>query len=110
VQQSGASTLFAPDLQIQYRWRIARFSPYVGGGVGFAVVKSPVRTNWEPTTSVGVGTGVRLTDRVAFVGELRVRGFGWDYGGSTGEWSLRDGVGTAVVLTLHPNSYIIDLR
>ena len=87
-QQSGPSTLFAPDVQIQYRWNLARFSPYVGGGVGFAAVKSPLRTDWDPTTSIAVGTGVRLTDRLGLLGEFRLRGFEWDYVGSTAEWSI----------------------
>ena len=87
-QQSGPATLFAPDVQLQYRWRIGGFSPYVGGGVGFAAINKPFRTDWDATTSVGGGTTVRLSDRVAFVGELRLRGFEWDFVGSTGEWSI----------------------
>jgi opacity protein-like surface antigen len=87
-QQAGPSTLFAPDIQVQYRWRIARLTPYAGGGVGFAAVKSPIRTDWDPTTSVAVGTGYRLTDRVRLLGEFRLRGFEWDYVGSTAEWSI----------------------
>ena len=87
-QQSGPATLVAPDVQVQYRWRIARLTPYVGGGIGFAAVKSDFRTDWDPTTSVAVGTGVRLTDRVGLTGELRLRGFEWDYVGSTAEWSI----------------------
>jgi hypothetical protein len=87
-QQSGPSTLFAPDLQVQYRWKFARLTPYVGGGLGFAAVTSPIRTDWDPTTSVAVGTGFRLTDRARIVGELRLRGFEWNYVGSTAEWSV----------------------
>jgi opacity protein-like surface antigen len=86
--QSGPAALFAPDVQIQYRWRIARFSPYVGGGVGFALIHKSFLTDWDATTSVGGGTTVRLTDRVALIGELRLRGFQWDYAGSTGEFSI----------------------
>ena len=86
-QQSGPAALFAPDLQLQYRWNVARFSPYVGGGVGFAAIKSDFRTDWDATTSVAAGTGVRLTDRVGVFGEVRIRGFEWDFVGSTGEFS-----------------------
>jgi opacity protein-like surface antigen len=86
-QQFGPSTLFAPDVQLQYRWNIARFSPYVGGGVGFATLTKPLHTDWDPTTSVAVGTTVRLTDRVGVTGELRLRGFEWKWAGSTAEWS-----------------------
>lgn len=88
--QSGPATLFAPDLQVQYRWQIARVSPYVGGGIGFATIKKqfPFRTDWDTTTTVGGGATVRLTDRVALTGELRLRGFELDYVGSTGEFSV----------------------
>ena len=87
-QQSGPATLVAPELQIQYRWNIGRFSPYVGGGVGFAAIKNDFRTDWDATSSVAGGTAFRLTDRVDLIGELRIRGFEWDYVGSTGEFSI----------------------
>jgi len=86
--QSGPASLWAPDGQIQYRWQIGRFSPYVGGGVGFAVIKKTFGTDWDWTSTVGGGTTIRLTDNVALIGELRLRGFQWDYAGSTGEWSV----------------------
>ena len=86
--QSGPSTFFVPEAQLQYRWNVARFSPYVGGGGGVAMVKSPFRTEWDPTFSVSAGTGVRLTERVGVIGELRLRGIERRFTGSTAEWSL----------------------
>ena len=86
-QQSGRSTLFIPEAQIQYRWNIARFTPFVGGGGGFARVSSPVRTDWDTTLSVAGGTGVRLTERVGLMGELRLRGID-NFAASTAEWSV----------------------
>ena len=86
-QQSGRSTLFVPEAQLQYRWSIARFTPFVGGGGGFARVSSPFRTDWDPTLSVAGGTGVRLTDRVGLMGELRLRGID-NFAASTAEWSV----------------------
>jgi hypothetical protein len=86
-QQSGPSTFFAPEAQLQYRWNVARFSPYVGGGAGLAATASPLRTDWDPTLSVAVGTGVRLNDRLDLTGELRLRGIEWRFVGSTAEWS-----------------------
>ena len=86
--QSGPATLVAPDLQVQYRWKIGRFSPYLGGGVGFAAIKKDFMTDWDATSSVAGGTAFRLTDRVDVIGELRIRGFQWDYAGSTGEFSI----------------------
>jgi hypothetical protein len=86
-QTSGRSTLFIPEAQLQYRWNIARFSPFVGGGAGFARVSSPVRTDWDTTLSVAGGTGIRLTDRMGVIGELRLRGID-DFAASTAEWTV----------------------
>jgi hypothetical protein len=86
-QQSGPSTLFVPEAQLQYRWNVARFSPYVGGGAGLALTQSPVRTDWDSTLSASVGTGIRLTERVGLKGELRLRGID-RFAASTAEWSL----------------------
>lgn len=87
-QQSGPSRLFVPEVQLQYRWNVSRFSPYVGGGGGVALVRSPFRTDWDPTLSISVGTGVRLSERVQLIGELRLRGVEWRFTGSTAEWSF----------------------
>ena len=35
-----------------------RFSPYAGGGAGFAFTNKAFRTDWDPTTSVAGGTTV----------------------------------------------------
>lgn len=86
-QQFGSSTFFAPEAQLQYRWNVARFSPYVGGGAGLAANASPLHTDWDPTLSFAVGTGVRLTDRLDLTGELRLRGIEWRFVGNTAEWS-----------------------
>jgi opacity protein-like surface antigen len=86
-QQFGPSTLFMPEAQLQYRWGVGRFSPYVGGGVGAALVKSDFHSDWDPTLSVAVGTGVRLTDRLGVTGEFRLRGHQWDFVGTTSEIS-----------------------
>ncbi len=86
-QRSNRSTLFVPEAQLQYRWTIARFSPYVGGGGGLAMRQSPIRTNWESTLSVAGGTGIRLTDRIGLLGELRLRGIN-NFAASTAEWSV----------------------
>ena len=86
-QQFGPSTLFMPEAQIRYRWNAGRLSPYVGGGVGTALVKSSFHSDWDPTLSVAAGTGVRLTDRLALAGEFRLRGHEWKFTGTTAELS-----------------------
>jgi opacity protein-like surface antigen len=86
-QQFGPSTLFLPEAHLQYRWEAGRLSPYVGGGIGAALVKSDVRSDWDPTLSVAVGTGVRLTERLGVTSEFRLRGHEWDFVGTTAEIS-----------------------
>ena len=86
-QQFGPSTLFVPEAQLQYRWRTGRISPYVGGGLGAAIVKSAFHTDFDPTLSVAVGTGVRLTERVGVTGEFRLRGHEWRFTGTSAEIS-----------------------
>lgn len=87
-QQSGPSTFLAPEVQLQYRWNIARFSPYVGAGGGFAMNRSPFRTDWDPTISFAAGTGMRLTEGVGLTGEFRLRGVETRFTGTTAEWSV----------------------
>jgi hypothetical protein len=86
-QQFGPSTLFLPEAQLQYRWDFGRLSPYAGGGIGAAMVTSDFHTNWDPTLSFGVGTTVRLTDRLGVRGDFRLRGHQWDFVGTTAEIS-----------------------
>lgn len=52
------------------------------------MVKSPFRTEWDPTFSVSAGTDVSLTERVGLIGELRLRGIERRFTGSTAEGSL----------------------
>ena len=85
LQQFGSSTLFAPEAQLRYRWNAGRMSPYVGGGAGTALVTSAFGRDWDPTLSIAIGTGVRLTDQVAVMTELRLRGHEWRFVGTTTE-------------------------
>jgi hypothetical protein len=86
-RQFGASTLFMPEAQLRYRWNAGRVSPYVGGGLGAAMVRSAFDTDWDATLAVATGTSVRLTDRLSAVGELRLRGHEWRFTGTTAELS-----------------------
>jgi hypothetical protein len=87
-QQSGPSTLFVPEAQVQYRWNVARLSPFVGAGAGVARIKSPLTTEWDKTLSFSGGTGVRLTEQLGLVGEMRLRGVEWRFTGTIAEWAL----------------------
>lgn len=86
-QQFGRSSLFMPEAQIRYRWNAGRLSPYVGGGLGTALVKSAFHSDWDPTMSVAAGTGVRLTGRLRVTGEFRLRAHEWSATGTTAELS-----------------------
>jgi opacity protein-like surface antigen len=83
----GGYTLFLPEAQLQYRWNLGRVAPYVGGGIGTALTKVSVFSDWDPTLSTAVGTDVRITDRLAVTGEFRLRGHEWRATGTTAEFS-----------------------
>ena len=86
-QQFGPSTLFMPEALLRYGWHAGRLSPYVGGGMGAALVTSPFHSDWDPTLVVAAGTGVRLTERLGVSGEFRLRGHEWRFVGTTAELS-----------------------
>jgi hypothetical protein len=87
-QQFGPSTLFVPEAQIQYRWNVARLSPFVGVGGGAALVTSALASDWDPTISFSGGTGVRVTDQLGLIGEVRLRGVKYRFTGSIAEWGV----------------------
>ena len=87
-QQFGPSTLFVPEAQIQYRWNVARWSPFVGVGGGAALVKSPLVSDWDGTISFSGGTTVRLTNELGLIGEMRLRGVEYRFTGTVAEWGL----------------------
>lgn len=86
-QQFGPSTLFMPETQLRYRWNAGIVSPYVGGGIGAAMVKSSFHTDWDPTFSVAGGALVRLTNRLSVNGEFRLRAHEWNGAGTSSEIS-----------------------
>ena len=87
AQQFGPSTLFRPEAQRRYPWNAGRVSPYVGGGLGAALVKSDFHTDWDPTYAVASGATVWLTNRVGATGEFRLRVHEWRGVGTTSELS-----------------------
>jgi hypothetical protein len=77
--------LFVPEGHLHYRWDLGRVTLFAGGGLRAARVHSNFRsdysTDWDLTMSVAGGTGVRLTEQLGLIGELRVRGIEWDFPG-----------------------------
>ena len=61
--------------------------PCVSGRFGLAVVLSAVHDETDPALSAAAGAGVRLTERVGLLGEMRLRGIEWGFTGSVAEWS-----------------------
>jgi outer membrane protein W len=84
-QQFGDSTLVVPEVQLQYHFRAGRFTPYLGAGVGIAFVRDDVilTDSRRSTVAFAGGTRVSLNDRAGLFGEFRVRGFDWDFVGTS---------------------------
>jgi hypothetical protein len=87
-QQFGASTLVVPEAQLQYRWHVSRLTPFVGVGGGAALVKSSFHSEWDPTLAFSAGTGVRLSEQLGLLGEVRLRGVEWRFTGTIAEWAV----------------------
>jgi opacity protein-like surface antigen len=82
-QQFGASTLIAPEAQLQFHLPVGRFTPYLGAGIGLVRESSDViETDWTPTVSFAGGARVGINDRVGLFGELRIRGYEWNFVGT----------------------------
>lgn len=86
-QQFGSSSLFMPEAQLRHRWNAGRVFPYVGAGLGAALVRSDFHTDWDPTLSVSAGTAVQVNESLALTGEFRLRGHEWRFVGVTSEIS-----------------------
>jgi hypothetical protein len=86
AEDSGISTLVAPDALLRINWRAGRFSPFVGGGGGFVMRRNSFRTDWQPSVVGAGGLGFRLTDEMTAQGEMRLRGIGTNFSGTTAEW------------------------
>ena len=81
----GPATLFVPEAQLQYRWKVARLEPFVGAGLGLSTLRSSFHTAADPTVVFSAGTGVRLTERLALTGEFRLRGHEFRFVGTSTE-------------------------
>ena len=84
----GRTRLVAPEAHLQYHWLVGSFRPYAGGGAGFAWRDRGafVGDELNLTLSAAGGTRFDITDRVALLGELRLRGIERDFAASTAEW------------------------
>jgi opacity protein-like surface antigen len=87
-QRFGRTTYVIPEAQIQYRWRLGRVSPFVGGGVGAALdFRNDIFGGTQADLALSTGGGLRakLTETLGVGGEFRLRGLGRDFSGSAAE-------------------------
>lgn len=90
-QQFGErTTLVIPEAQVQFQLPIGPVLPYVGVGGGLAMDFRPDDaggTQTEVTGSAAGGLRWWITPRAGARAELRVRGIGDNFSGSTAEWT-----------------------
>jgi hypothetical protein len=85
--QGGRATLILPEAHLQYHWRFGSVAPYAGGGLGFAHQSregSASATNLA--LSAAGGARAYLNDRMAVLGEFRLRGIERDFSGTIAEF------------------------
>ncbi len=85
--QGGRATLVLPEAHLQYHWRFGNVAPYAGGGLGFA---HQSREGSVSATNLALaaagGARAYLNDRVAVLGEFRLRGITRNFSGSIAEF------------------------
>ena len=82
-----ASMVF-PEAQLQLQAPLGRVAPYLGLGGGIAIGAISDAADVGPTASGAVGLRIGVTPAMALGAELRVRGTGSEFTGSTAEWTL----------------------
>jgi len=82
-----ASMVF-PEAQLQLQAPLGRVAPYLGLGGGIAIGAISDAADVGPTASGAVGLRMGVTPAMALGAELRVRGTGSEFTGSTAEWTL----------------------
>ena len=85
LQGGERATLFAPEAHLQYHWRFGRIAPYAGGGIGFGHQSRGGSSVTDLALSTAGGARAYVTDRLAVLGEFRLRGLERDFAGSTAE-------------------------
>jgi hypothetical protein len=87
TESLGKSTYYVPEAQLQAQVPARMLRPYVGVGGGYFVGTSGRPT--RGTASLSGGLRAALGDSPAIAqAELRVRGIGEHFGGSTAEWTI----------------------
>ncbi|MDR0788525.1 MAG: hypothetical protein LBG44_11790 [Gemmatimonadota bacterium] len=91
--QAGQAAFFlSPEAQLQLSLPFERFVPYMGLGLGAAIDfgGDPVTRRTDYNVAISGAGGVRfwLNQRIGAQAEYRDRGIGFDFAGSTSEYTL----------------------
>ena len=88
MQSGGRETLLIPEGQLQVQAPFSFVMPYLGIGGGAAFAHGGGQTETTATASVATGLRIVLPNApVSLQAELRVRGIGSSFSGSTAEWT-----------------------
>lgn len=81
--ETGTSDMWVAEAHLQYFWLAAnRVRPFAGGGAGLYINQGEFLTDRSLTLSAAAGLRIDLTDRLAALGEFRIRGVEVDFAGS----------------------------
>jgi hypothetical protein len=91
--QVGRAAMFlAPEAQVQLALPFERFVPYMGLGLGAAIdfggPQDVDGTSYDVAVSGSVGSRYWLNQRIGLQAEYRNRGIGFDFAGSSSEYTL----------------------
>jgi hypothetical protein len=87
LESLGEYTYWIPEAQLQVQVPTSLLRPYLGAGGGWFVGTKGRPTRGTASISGGLRTPIGDTPAVARA-ELRVRGIGEHFGGSTAEWTV----------------------
>jgi hypothetical protein len=88
MQFGGRETLLIPEGQLQVQLPFNYVMPYLGIGGGWVFAHGDGRSERTGTASVATGLRVVLPNApISLQAELRVRGIGKSFSGSTAEWT-----------------------
>jgi len=91
-QVGRTATFLAPEAQVQLALPFIRFVPYMGLGLGAAIdfggPEDADGTSYDMGVSGSVGARYWLNPRIGLQGEYRNRGIGFDFAGSSSEYTL----------------------
>ncbi len=91
-QVGRTAMLLAPEVQLQLAMPFERFVPYMGLGVGavadFGGPEEAEGASFNMAISGAVGSRFWLNERIGIQTEYRGRGIGFDFNGTSSEYSL----------------------